>query len=155
MPYSVTVQYTITKYFYYNTLSNYSNSRPHIFNQVRDRLLNGTLEASSTFLKMDTPKRASCKGFTHVRDFKNGEVDANHLKATFPNGIQCIRVAIGPRQRSWVAITEVAVFTEDDQAIVYSPVGAPQITSNISAHHTSNSRASQHLPSHTNAIRKH
>ncbi|KAG0722043.1 Alpha-1,3-mannosyl-glycoprotein 4-beta-N-acetylglucosaminyltransferase C [Chionoecetes opilio] len=100
------------------------------------------------------PKRASCQTFTHVQDFRNGEVDADHLKAAFPRGIQCIRVAIGPRQRSWVAITEVAVFTEDDQAIVYSPVAAPQISFNTSTHHASSPR-DQQMPIHANAIRRH
>ncbi|XP_045124766.1 alpha-1,3-mannosyl-glycoprotein 4-beta-N-acetylglucosaminyltransferase C-like isoform X3 [Portunus trituberculatus] len=124
--------------------------------KVRDRLLNGSLEASPTFVKMETPKKALCKSFTHIQNFKNGEVDAEHLRTTFPQGIQCIRVAIGPRQRSWVAITEVAVFTEDDQAVVYSPVTVTRVSSNsiTSAHTTSNSKASQQ-PQLTNAIRKH
>lgn len=130
---------------------------PFLSSQVRDRLLNGSLEASPTFLKMETPKRASCKGFTHVKDFKNGEVDADRLRTLFPQGIQCIRVAIGPRQRSWVAITEVAVFTEDDQAVVFTPVTTiPHITSNASTNPKTNSTKPKREPStHTNAIRKH
>ena len=105
---------------------------------------------------METPKKAACKSFKHIEDFKNGEVDAEHLRATFPHGIQCIRVAIGPRQRSWVAITEVAVFTEDDQAIVYSPVTVTRVSSNsiTSTHNAINSKAS-HQPQLSNAIRKH
>ncbi|XP_050737065.1 alpha-1,6-mannosyl-glycoprotein 4-beta-N-acetylglucosaminyltransferase-like [Eriocheir sinensis] len=127
--------------------------------KVRDRLLNGSLEASPTFLKMETPKRASCKGFTHVKDFKNGEVDADRLRTLFPQGIQCIRVAIGPRQRSWVAITEVAVFTEDDQAVVFTPVTTiPHITSNASTKpktNTNSTKPKREPSTHTNAIRKH
>ncbi|XP_063890035.1 alpha-1,6-mannosyl-glycoprotein 4-beta-N-acetylglucosaminyltransferase-like isoform X1 [Scylla paramamosain] len=124
--------------------------------KVRDRLLNGSLEASATFLKMETPKRAACKSFTHIQDFKNGEVDAEHLRTAFPQGIQCIRVAIGPRQRSWVAITEVAVFTEDDQAIVYSPVTATRVSSNTitSAHNSRKLRASKQ-PQLSSTIKKH
>ncbi|XP_069192322.1 alpha-1,6-mannosyl-glycoprotein 4-beta-N-acetylglucosaminyltransferase isoform X2 [Procambarus clarkii] len=84
--------------------------------KTRDRLLYGSLEVSSTFVKMENPKRALCKGFSSVQDFKNGELDVRNLRKTFPKGIQCLRIAIGTKQKSWVAITEVAVFTEEDHA---------------------------------------
>lgn len=82
---------------------------------TRDRLLYGSLEVSPSFIKMENPKRALCKSFSNVQDFKNGELDVKDLRVTFPKGIQCLRIAIGTKQKSWVAITEVAVFTEDDQ----------------------------------------
>ncbi|XP_066938596.1 alpha-1,6-mannosyl-glycoprotein 4-beta-N-acetylglucosaminyltransferase-like isoform X3 [Macrobrachium rosenbergii] len=85
--------------------------------KIRDRLLFGSLEVSPKFLKMENPKKASCKGFTSVQDFKNGEMDMKHLRQLFPMGIQCIRISIGPKQKSWIAITEVAVFTEDDPSV--------------------------------------
>ncbi|XP_071520083.1 alpha-1,3-mannosyl-glycoprotein 4-beta-N-acetylglucosaminyltransferase C-like isoform X2 [Panulirus ornatus] len=83
--------------------------------KMRDRLLYGSLEVSSTFVKMETPKRALCKNFSPVQDFKNGELDIKNLRKVIPKGIQCLRISIGAKQKSWVAITEVAVFTEDDQ----------------------------------------
>ncbi|KAG7167111.1 Alpha-1-3-mannosyl-glycoprotein 4-beta-N-acetylglucosaminyltransferase C-like [Homarus americanus] len=82
--------------------------------KIRDRLLYGSLEVSSTFVKMETPKRALCKSFSSVGEFKNGELDVRSLRETHHKGIQCLRIAIGMKQKSWVAITEVAVFTEDD-----------------------------------------
>ncbi|KAK7068461.1 hypothetical protein SK128_008066, partial [Halocaridina rubra] len=85
-----------------------------ISKKIRDRLLYGSLEVSQAFIKMENPKKATCKDFTSVQDFKNGELDTKHLRQLFPRGIQCIRITIGPKQKSWIAITEVAVFTEDD-----------------------------------------
>lgn len=92
--------------------------------QVRDRLMYGSLHVSPTFLKMESPKRAACMNFKSIQDFKNGELDAKNLQDLFPNGVQCLRIAIGPKQKSWVAITEVAVFTEDEVAVEIPQVNA-------------------------------
>ncbi|ROT84185.1 hypothetical protein C7M84_022635 [Penaeus vannamei] len=84
--------------------------------KIRDKLLYGSLEISQKFLKMENPKKASCKSFSPVQEFKNGELDMKHLRQLYPQGIQCLRISVGAKQKSWVAITEVAVFTEEDSA---------------------------------------
>lgn len=63
---------------------------------------------------MESPKRAACKNFIGVQEFKNGELDVKNLQDVFPSGVQCLRIVIGTKQKSWVAITEVAVFTEEE-----------------------------------------
>lgn len=97
-----------------------SSSQP-LFPQIRDKLLYGSLEISQKFLKMENPKKATCKSFSPVQEFKNGELDMKHLRQLYPQGIQCLRITIGAKQKSWVAITEVAVFTEEDLVVEVSP----------------------------------
>lgn len=92
--------------------------------QIRDKLLYGSLEISQKFLKMENPKKASCKSFSPVQEFKNGELDMKHLRQLYPQGIQCLRISIGAKQKSWVAITEVAVFTDEDSAAEPTPAAA-------------------------------
>lgn len=58
-----------------------------------------------------SPKRAVCKDFVAIMEFKNGEVDANDLDEQFAAGIQCVRVVIGSKQRTWISISEIAIFT--------------------------------------------
>ncbi|XP_042891137.1 alpha-1,6-mannosyl-glycoprotein 4-beta-N-acetylglucosaminyltransferase-like isoform X3 [Penaeus japonicus] len=89
--------------------------------KIRDKLLYGSLEISQKFLKMENPKKATCKSFSPVQEFKNGELDMKHLRQLYPQGIQCLRITIGAKQKSWVAITEVAVFTEEDLVVEVSP----------------------------------
>ncbi|XP_037783069.1 alpha-1,3-mannosyl-glycoprotein 4-beta-N-acetylglucosaminyltransferase C-like isoform X1 [Penaeus monodon] len=92
--------------------------------KIRDKLLYGSLEISQKFLKMENPKKASCKSFSPVQEFKNGELDMKHLRQLYPQGIQCLRISIGAKQKSWVAITEVAVFTDEDSAAEPTPAAA-------------------------------
>ncbi|KAK4319557.1 hypothetical protein Pmani_009501 [Petrolisthes manimaculis] len=120
--------------------------------KVRDRLMDGSLEASTTFIKMDTPKRATCKNFHVIQNFKNGELDAIGLLSKFPVGIQCLRVLVGAKQKSWVAITEVAVFTEDDDGVPatdletsYPVVTLPPASYRLSSDRVSSSRILSNL----------
>ena len=83
--------------------------------QVRDKLIWATLEASTRFLAMQTPHKASCRDFTTLQEFKDGEVDVKDIAKKFPNGLQCLRIIVGSKQRTWAAISEIAVFTNHDQ----------------------------------------
>ena len=60
---------------------------------------------------MVSPNRAECANFLALKEFQEGEVDADHLDRHFGGGIQCIRVVIGSKQRTWVSISEIAIFT--------------------------------------------
>lgn len=109
--------------------------------------MDGSLEVSTAFIKMDTPKRASCKNFQTIQNFKNGELDANGLLSKVPAGIQCVRVLVGAKQKAWVAITEVAVFTEDDDGVPttdqetsYPVVTLPPASYRLSSDRVSSSR---------------
>ena len=64
---------------------------------------------------MQTPHKASCRDFASVQHFKDGELDAKNVATKYPDGLQCIRIVIGPKQRTWAAISEIAVFTTQDQ----------------------------------------
>lgn len=64
---------------------------------------------------METPKKASCANFEFLREFKNGDLDYRGFPEIFPEGIQCIRIVIDPPQKTWVAISEIAVFTMDEE----------------------------------------
>ncbi|XP_076054363.1 alpha-1,6-mannosyl-glycoprotein 4-beta-N-acetylglucosaminyltransferase-like [Oratosquilla oratoria] len=84
--------------------------------KIRDTMVSGRLEVSPLYVTMETPRQASCANFTSLEDFKDGVVDAKHIDAKFPDGVQCIRIVVGPKQKTWVAITEVAVFAKEDIA---------------------------------------
>ncbi|XP_064116765.1 alpha-1,6-mannosyl-glycoprotein 4-beta-N-acetylglucosaminyltransferase-like isoform X2 [Macrobrachium nipponense] len=80
--------------------------------KIRDRLDYGILEVSPRFLQMQSPRRASCEGFTTIQMFKKGSVDVRHLRFLFPEGIQCVRINIGTKQKSWIIVREISVFTD-------------------------------------------
>lgn len=80
--------------------------------KIRDRLNYGILEVSPRFLQMQSPRRASCEGFTTIQMFKKGSIDVRHLRFLFPEGIQCVRINIGTKQKSWIIIKEISVFAD-------------------------------------------
>ncbi|KAF2366522.1 Glycosyl transferase family 54 [Trinorchestia longiramus] len=82
--------------------------------KTRDKLLFGQLQVSPSFTRMQSPKRASCSDFVAVKEFQNGEVDAKDLNEHFIKGIQCVRIVVGSKQRTWISISEIAVFTTDE-----------------------------------------
>ncbi|XP_018007949.1 uncharacterized protein LOC108665683 [Hyalella azteca] len=83
--------------------------------KTRDRLLFGQLQVSPLFERMLSPNRAQCKNFVAIQEFSNGEVDVKDINERFERGIQCIRVVIGSKQRTWISISEIAVFTENPE----------------------------------------
>ncbi|XP_068200552.1 alpha-1,6-mannosyl-glycoprotein 4-beta-N-acetylglucosaminyltransferase-like isoform X3 [Palaemon carinicauda] len=83
-------------------------------NRIRDRLEYGILEVSSRFLRMLNPTKASCEGFTTIQRFKKGMIDVKHLLHFFPGGIQCVRINVGTKQKSWIIITEISVVTDSN-----------------------------------------
>uniref|UniRef100_A0A6A7FPM1 Alpha-1,3-mannosyl-glycoprotein 4-beta-N-acetylglucosaminyltransferase C-like n=1 Tax=Hirondellea gigas TaxID=1518452 RepID=A0A6A7FPM1_9CRUS len=81
--------------------------------RVRDKLQFGQLQVSPKFKQMLSPNRAECHKFVALKEFKNGEVDIEDLYNRFANGIQCIRIVIGNTQRTWISISEIAIFTKN------------------------------------------
>lgn len=85
---------------------------------MKDTVSDGTLlEASSHFQKV-TPNgnSAICDNFTSIAEFKLGDVDVwrdwsggrNHSEKLA--SVQCLRMKIGPSQRSWIILREIQVF---------------------------------------------
>lgn len=98
---------------------------------MRDKLQFGQLQVSSRFEKMVSPNRAKCVNFVAIEEFKDGEVDAKDLHERFAeDGIQCIRIVIGIRQRTWISISEIAVFVK--KGIVNTTSPSPKNDTNIS-----------------------
>lgn len=80
---------------------------------MRDKLSYGHIEISSEFLGMESVKKANCKNFKNLTKFNKGEVDFTEFIGFSSNEIQCVRIVIDAQQKSWVAITEIAIFTHN------------------------------------------
>ena len=81
---------------------------------TRDKLLFGHIEISSKFVRMESLNKAHCADFQFLKMFSKGTFDFVGLQEIFPSGIQCIRIVIDPNQKTWVAISEIAIFTMDE-----------------------------------------
>ena len=102
---------------------------------MRDKLLFGQLQVSAEYLQMLSPDRASCRDFVAIKEFQDGEVDARELGQRFPV-IQCIRIVIGAKQRTWISISEFAVFAIQDSALPTTPGEHSTDTSVVAANGT-------------------
>jgi alpha-1,3-mannosylglycoprotein beta-1,4-N-acetylglucosaminyltransferase C len=74
--------------------------------KIKDPIKDGVVEVGSKFNKVSNNNVAYCDNFIPLRQFKDGDVDYN---SNITN-VQCIRVRIGPGQKSWVIIREIQVF---------------------------------------------
>lgn len=87
---------------------------------MKDYIQDGDLMVSSKFQKVASNNSAICDNFLSVKKFTEGETDFQTSEVTGMTNIterlktvQCIRVKIGPNQKSWVIVREIQVFVDE------------------------------------------
>lgn len=74
--------------------------------KVKDAIKDGIVEVGDKFEKISSSNVAICDNFHKIQNFQE-KVDIDLRNST---KIQCIRIRIGPAQKSWVIIREIQVF---------------------------------------------
>lgn len=89
---------------------------------MKDYIQDGDLLVSNKFQKVASNNSAICDDFVSVKKFKDGEVDFQKSEVDSEltpellerlKSVQCIRVKIGPNQKSWVIMREIQVFVDE------------------------------------------
>lgn len=100
---------------------------------MKDYIQDGELSVSSKFQKVATNNSAICDNFMSLKKFKDGELDFQKSEVIGMSNIidklktvQCVRIKIGPNQKSWVIAREIQVFTEGGEGSGAVESSSPQ-----------------------------